>query len=365
MYHLDGLRCDAIHMIFDTSAVHFWELVYHKLNKLKAHTGRPFYLVAESDLNSPRVIQSPEQGGWGFDAQWLDDFHHALYVLLDKNGKERYGDFGRMDQLAKAYTDGFVHSGEYVEFRKRKYGASSKGFNGEHFVAFNSNHDQVGNRIRGERLSSLVNFDRLKIAAAALLLAPYVPMLFMGEEYGEDTPFFYFVNYANEELQKEVIEGRKKEFEKFKGQGEHEDPNSIETFNQSKVQWSKRRTGKYAILLDWHRQLINLRKTSPVLQNFTKEGIAVDTIGEKGFVLHRSSEDKQKQMLCFFNLSEEIITYKIAEDLLEWHKILDSNHSSYLEKEKELMHAAPDILAGGEEFVLSPLSVSVYAVSLH
>ncbi|MDF2457152.1 MAG: malto-oligosyltrehalose trehalohydrolase [Cytophagaceae bacterium] len=335
------------------------------MNKLKAHTGRPFYLVAESYLNSPRVIQSPEQGGWGFDAQWLDDFHHALYVLLDKNGKERYGDFGRMDQLAKAYTDGFVHSGEYVEFRKRKYGASSKGFNGEHFVAFNSNHDQVGNRIRGERLSSLVNFDRLKIAAAALLLAPYVPMLFMGEEYGEDTPFFYFVNYANEELQKEVIEGRKKEFEKFKGQGEHEDPNSIETFNQSKVQWSKRRTGKYAILLDWHRQLINLRKTSPVLQNFTKEGIAVDTIGEKGFVLHRSSEDKQKQMLCFFNLSEEIITYKIAEDLLEWHKILDSNHSSYLEKEKELMHAAPDILAGGEEFVLSPLSVSVYAVSLH
>jgi len=365
IYHLDGLRCDAVHMIFDTSAVHFWELVHEKLDQLKAKTSRSFYLIAESDFNSPRVIQPVEQGGWNFDAQWLDDFHHALYVLLDKQGIERYGDFGRMDQLAKAYTDGFVHSGEYVEFRKRKYGASSKEIDGEHFVAFNLNHDQAGNRVRGERLSSLVNFDRLKIAAAALLLAPYVPMLFMGEEYGEDTPFFYFVDYSNEYLRNAVLEGRKKEFEKFKGQGEHEDPNSIETFNQSKIKWQKRNTGKYSLLLDWHRRLIGLRKTSAALKNFSKADLSVDTIGEQGFVLHRTSKDKQERLLCLFNLSEESITYKLSEELLEWNKILDSHDPLFYENRNKRIGLAQDTITGGTEVILYPLSVAVYAVSFH
>jgi maltooligosyltrehalose trehalohydrolase len=362
LYHLDGLRCDAVHMMFDTGAVHFWELVNEKLAVLKAETGRLLYLVAESDFNSPRIIQPPSQGGWGFQAQWLDDFHHALYVLLDPKGIQRYGDFGRMAQLAKAYTDGFVHSGEYVHFRKKKYGRSSSGINGEHFVAFNLNHDQAGNRVRGERLSMLVNFDRLKIAAAALLLAPYVPMLFMGEEYGEDVPFFYFVNYADENLKKAVIEGRIKEFENFNQEGEVEDPNSIETFNQSKIQWHKRNTSHYAKLLSWHRLLINLRKTSPVLKNFSKEDVSVDVIDEKGFVLYRASEDKQEKWMCLFNLSEETISYTVPDPLSEWSKILDSNRTECLEDENQQPLLSKDLLPGGMEMVIPPLNVLVYAL---
>ncbi|MBU1821504.1 MAG: malto-oligosyltrehalose trehalohydrolase, partial [Bacteroidetes bacterium] len=193
-YHIDGLRLDAVHTIYDTGAVSFWELTRQRIELLQQKIGRTFYLVAESDLNSPRVVKSPEVGGMGFEAQWLDDFHHALYVLLDEKGQERYADFGQMEQLAKAYTDGFVHSGEYVKFRKRKHGASSVGIPGEKFVVFNQNHDQIGNRVGGERLSVLVDFERQKLAAAAVLLSPYVPMLFMGEEYAENTPFFYFVS---------------------------------------------------------------------------------------------------------------------------------------------------------------------------
>ena len=258
-------------MIFDFGAVSFWELIHKKREAAEIKTGRKFYLIAESDLNAPRVVKPAETGGLGFDAQWLDDFHHALYVLLDKDGRTRYEDFGYLEQLAKAYTDGFVHSGEYVKFRKRKHGASSAGIPGDKFVVFNLNHDQVGNRAKGERLSLLVNFEQQKLAAAALLLSPYIPLLFMGEDYGEDAPFFYFISHSDEKLIESVREGRKKEFESYKWQSEPPDPQLEKTFNSSRIHWEKRSRKPYKILLEWHKMLISLRQNLSALQNFNKK----------------------------------------------------------------------------------------------
>lgn len=327
-FHMDGLRLDAIHCIFDNGAQHFWEFLNNKVNDLEMKLGRHLYLVAESDLNDPKVIKSPEAGGYGFDAQWLDDFHHAAYVQIDENGKDRYKDFQSLDQLAKAFTDGFVHSGEYVEFRKRKHGSSSAGISGNKFVVFNQNHDQVGNREKGERLSVLVNADRVKLAAATLFLSPYIPMLFMGEEYGEDQPFFYFVNHADPELVNAVREGRKNEFKDFNWAADPPDPQAEETFTNSKLQWSKRDEGKYGIIHAWHKALIRLRK-QPALQTFKKNNIRAYVLENKGLVLHRRSEDELQYLICFLNFSTEAISYTLPGTTGSWISLLDSNDSQW------------------------------------
>jgi maltooligosyltrehalose trehalohydrolase len=290
-YHIDGLRLDAVHEIFDRNAVRIWELLHTTLHKWRQQSGRPFYLIAESDLNSPRVVAAPETGGHGFDSQWMDDFHHALYILLHKEGIRHYKDFGRLDQFAKSYTEGFVHSGEYVTFRHRLHGASSTGLPGYQFVVFNQNHDLPGNRPGGERLSALVDHHRLKLAAAAVLLSPYLPLLFMGEEYGEDNPFYFFSDHQDQRLRDELREGRKKEFATFEWGGEPPDPQDENLFTQSKLQWNKREEGKYRLLLDWHRQLITLRKTHPLLKDLSRKNIRADLAGRSVLAVHRHNAD--------------------------------------------------------------------------
>jgi maltooligosyltrehalose trehalohydrolase len=349
-FHIDGLRIDAVHMAFDSGAVNFWELMHGKINRLQQSIGRPLYTIAESDLNSPKIVKGPEAGGFGFTAQWLDDFHHALYVLLDTKGKNRYADFGLMEQLAKAYTDGFVHSGEYVTFRKRKHGASSAGVRGDKFVIFNLNHDQVGNRVRGERLCMLVDKQRLKIAAAAIFLAPYIPMLFMGEEYADESPFFYFVSHSDKELIKAVQAGRKKEFENYKWSAEPPDPQDEETFNASKLRWTKKSEGKHREILEWHKQLITLRQSHPVLRNFNKNDIRAYVIGQEGIVLHRDDENGLQQLLCVFNFSEKPVEARLPKVANGWKKILDSNHEG----------TDTGISRAEETVLISPLSVSIY-----
>ncbi|KQS26798.1 malto-oligosyltrehalose trehalohydrolase [Dyadobacter sp. Leaf189] len=330
-YHLDGLRLDAIHTIYDKGAVHFWELVEQKLKQARQRNGRTFHMIAESDLNSPKVVKSAEYGGYGFDAQWLDDFHHAFYVMLDPAGADRYADFGKVEQVAKAFTDGFVHSGEYVKFRKRRHGASSVGLPGDSFVVFNLNHDQVGNRVGGERLSVLVDFERQKLAAAAIMLSPYVPMLFMGEEYGEDTPFFYFVSHTEEDLIEKVVEGRASEFAEFGWDEQPPNPQEEDTFQRSKIQWEKRNTGKYRVLRDWHSTLIKLRQTHPALRNFNKNDVRVHLLGPQAFVLIRLSADQQVQLACIFNLSDNTVTWTFPEDKPQWTVLLDSAEMQWAE----------------------------------
>lgn len=358
-YHLDGIRIDAIHMMFDSGAVNFWELVQKKLKKAEQQAGRMFYLIAECDLNSPRITKPVETGGFGFDSQWLDDFHHALYVLLDPDGKNRYEDFGRIEQLSKAYKEGFVHSGEYVRFRKRKHGASSAGFPGDRFVVFNQNHDQIGNRVKGERLSQLVGFKQMKVAAAALFMSPYVPMLFMGEEYGEDNPFFYFVSHSDSNLIKAVREGRKKEFSNYKWQAEPPDPQSEDTFNSSTIDREKRLSGHYRKLLEWNKLLISLRRRKAALQNFDKDGIFIYTNHAPGFMIHRKSDDDMEHMLCFFNLSDEEIRFFVPSHLQIMFREADSTIFTFSDDEAA-SHYQMEIM-GGQEINIKPWNVVIYS----
>jgi len=305
-------------------------------------------------------VKAVDEGGFGFTAQWLDDFHHALYVLLNPADQKRYYDFGTMQQLAKAYTDGFVHSGEWVKFRKRKYGASSAGIPGNKFIVFSLNHDQVGNRVDGARLCMQIDFERIKLAAAAILLSPYVPMLFMGEEYADDTPFYYFVSHSDKELIKAVQEGRKNEFKEFGFEGESPDPQSEETFNASKIHWEKRNQGQHKIILNWHKELIGLRKTNAVLKNFSKKDITVETFGEDGFVLMRQSSQENEKMICFFNLSEKEISFKIPDWFGQGKKVIDSKDDQWILQKDQSKQKHPSQIKSGENFSLAPLSVVVY-----
>jgi maltooligosyltrehalose trehalohydrolase len=358
-YHLDGLRLDAVHMVFDNGALHFCQYLNDKVQLLQQQLGRPLHIIAESDLNSPRVVNSPAIGGYGFSAQWLDDFHHALYAILDQKGKERYYDFGLMEQLAKTYTDGFVHSGEYVQFRKRKHGVSSAGIPGNKFVAFTSNHDQVGNRPNGERLPVLIDFERLKLAAAALLLSPYVPMLFMGEEYADAVPFYYFISHSDPALIEAVRKGRKEEFKDFKTEGESPDPQDERAFDLSKLQWHQRDEGHGAILLRWYKKLISLRNAIPALKNFNKNDIHAQVIAQFGLIIHRQEEGVKRHLLCLFNFSEKEIQCSIPFYAQKYSVVIDSRGKEWNENYAEVP-VMPPSLSAGKKVMMMPLSVSVY-----
>jgi len=360
-YHIDGLRLDAVHEIYDKGAESIWQLMQQKVTTAEQQLGRRLYLVAECDLNSPHVIKHTEDGGMGFDAQWLDDFHHILYVMIDPNGRERYMDFYRMEQLAKAYKEGFVHSGEWVAFRKRKHGTSSAGVPGNHFIAFNLNHDQVGNRIGGERLSMLVNFEKQKLAAAALMLSPYVPMLFMGEEYGEDTPFFFFISHHDQNNIKAVQEGRRKEFANYslKEGEDFPDPYDVNTFNRCKLQWHKRKEGKYKVMLDWMKTLIQLRQTNTVLQNLDKNNIQAYNINQDGLIIIRQNDAGNDFLVCCFNFSDKSLNYTLPAYKENWYKILDSKEQQWMTD--ETAHRLVMDVKGGETIQLQPVSAVVYS----
>lgn len=322
-YHLDGLRLDAIHEIYDRNAVRVWDELYAAVKRCEERLGRRFYLIAESDTNDPRTVQPPALGGKGFDAQWLDDFHHALYVLLHPPGWRHYQDFGGIEQLAKAYLTAFVHSGEYVQFRQRRHGAPAAGVSGEHFIIFNQNHDLPGNRPDGKRLAGLVELPVLKLAAAVVLLSPYIPMLFMGEEYGEQAPFFFFSDYQEAETTKGLTEGRRQQFVSFQFEGEPRDPQEEEVFLQSKLRWERRREGKHAELLALHTRLLRLRREHPLLADLSKDRLRVDVIGEKGLAVHRWSVRGDLRLACLFNFSFEA-ALPVGRDYTGWKKLVDS-----------------------------------------
>jgi maltooligosyltrehalose trehalohydrolase len=278
---------------------------------------------------------------------------------LDEEGKDRYADFGRMEQLAKAYTDGFVHSGEYVQFRKRRHGSSSVGVRGDAFVVFNQNHDQVGNRVGGERLSMLVSEERQKLAAAAILLAPYVPMLFMGEEYASDSPFFYFISHSDKDLIKMVVEGRQKEFSNYNWDTAPPNPQDVTTFQRSKLDWEVRRKDSHLEMLNWHRTLISLRKSKPALQNFIKNDLRVNLFGDRGLVLHRQCRQQKQQLLCIFNFGTEDLFLRISGQHLLWNKLIDSREASWMDETKTCTNF-PQQVRGEETLLVKGLSSVVY-----
>jgi maltooligosyltrehalose trehalohydrolase len=325
-YHLDGLRLDAIHEIFDRNARTIWDELYAAFRQWEQQSGRKCWLMAESDSNDPAVLRPPAAGGLGFDAQWMDDFHHALYVLIHPAGWKHYRDFGGVVRLAKAIAEGFVHSGEYVRFRHRRHGASSAGISGEHFIVFNQNHDLPGNRPGGERLSMLVGPAALKLAAAVVLLSPYVPMLFMGEEYGEDAPFHFFSDYRDPATTSGLIEGRKKQFADFQFEGTVRDPQDAAVFLESRLQWEKRYSGRYAILLRWHSELIRLRRSHPLLRDLSKDRLRADVVGRLGLIVYRYSYDLLRHLVCIYNFSpDEPLETEIVYATGEWRLVLASH----------------------------------------
>jgi maltooligosyltrehalose trehalohydrolase len=265
-YHIDGLRIDAIHAIFDVSATHFLEQLAREVDELEAHTGRHLTLIAESDLNDPRVVTPLEYGGYGIDAQWNDDFHHALHTTLTGERSGYYEDFHGLVDLVKSLRDAFVYDGRYSPHRRRHHGRKPQALSGSRFVGFLQNHDQVGNRAKGERISQSMSLGRLQIGAALVLCSPFVPLLFQGEEFGASAPFAYFTHHSDPDLASAVTEGRRAEFAAFGWRPEEvPDPQALETFSRAKLNWDEIDHEPHKTLLDWYRRLIALRKGTPDL----------------------------------------------------------------------------------------------------
>jgi maltooligosyltrehalose trehalohydrolase len=266
-YHADGVRLDAVHALFDNSAKHIVESIAEEVWRLSLALGRYKFVIAESDLNDPRVVRSREAGGYGVDAQWSDDFHHALHAALTGERDGYYVDFGGLEPLRLVLANNFYHDGRFSEFRNQRFGRRADNVGASSFVVYTQNHDQVGNRAKGERLSELLELPRLKIAAAILLFSPFVPMLFQGEEWAASSPFLYFTDHQEEGLGKAVSEGRKKEFASFVwSPDEIPDPQSPESFDASKLAWEERDHGMHADMLAWYKALIQLRRQWPVLR---------------------------------------------------------------------------------------------------
>jgi maltooligosyltrehalose trehalohydrolase len=306
-FHFDGLRLDAVHAIIDLGARHILKAIAEIAHDAGSRRGWPALVVAESDLNDPRLVYGPERGGHELDAQWADDFHHTVHSFLTGELEGYYADFGEASQLATAMERPFVYAWGYSPFRGRKHGAVPEGLPGDEFVVCVQNHDQVGNRARGDRLSSILNSpSKERLAASLLLLSPYVPLLFMGEEYGEEAPFPYFCSFHDPKLIEAVRAGRKKEFEAFAWQGEVPDPAAEATFAAAKLRWSWLEGTRHAGLRRLYRDLIAARRQWPPLRDFQQRSARLLPDEKAGPVLEliRGDEAAGDSIRALFNLSD-------------------------------------------------------------
>jgi maltooligosyltrehalose trehalohydrolase len=283
-YHCDGLRLDAVHAIADDSAVHILETLAAEVDALAGHVHRPLFLIAESDLNDPRFVRSREAGGYGLDSAWADEWHHALHAVLTGERGGYYEDFGTLALLAKALRQAWVYDGQWSPHRQRVHGRPPVGLSGQQFVVFTENHDQVGNRAMGERLSALTSTARLKVAAALLLTGPFTPLLFQGEEWAATTPFQYFTDH-DPDLGRAVSVGRRREFATFGWDPARvPDPQDLATFERSKLDWTEAALPPHQDMLGWYRQLIALRRRFPALSDPRLDGVEVTHDEDTGWV---------------------------------------------------------------------------------
>lgn len=320
-YHFDALRLDALHHVYDRSARHFIQELTERVGHLSHQSARRYYLIGESDLDDVRFLKPPSDGGYGLDAQWCDDFHHCLHTLLTGESTGYYEDFGRLAQMAKAFKAGFVYSWQFSRFRRKFHGSSSRQRPARQFVVFAQNHDQTGNRMLGERLSTLVDFESLKLAAGTFLLSPYLPLLFMGEEYAEEAPFLYFVSHTDEELIAAVREGRQAEFEAFQWDQPCPDPQAPETFQESKLHWDQRTRARHRILRAFYERLLELRRGIPHV--VSKKNLTVGTLPrQKALLWHRRHEWGEVAGLMNFDAEPQEVSLPASGWI--WGKILDS-----------------------------------------
>lgn len=274
-YHADGLRVDAVHAFYDKSALNFLEELGSSVHRLEGELGRRLIVIAESDLNDPQVVRSTEAGGYGLRAQWSDDFHHAIHALVTGERWGYYEDFGALGMVAYALERNYVFDGAYQSSRGCRHGRFAADLPPDRFLGYIQNHDQVGNRARGERLSHIAGTEAQKVAAAVYLFSPFVPMLFQGEEWAASTPFLYFTDHQDPDLGEAVREGRQREFS-FQS-SDVPDPQSPETAADSVLRWSERETSPHAEMLTWYRVLITLRRTWPELAAGRRDDMAVES----------------------------------------------------------------------------------------
>jgi maltooligosyltrehalose trehalohydrolase len=354
-YHVDALRLDAVHAITDMSARPFLQELAIRVSDYSQKQQREHYLIAESNLNDSKTLRPIREEGHGLHAQWLDDFHHCVHTLLTGERDGYYCDFGRPAQLAKSLNEGFVYSGDYSEFRKRRHGNSSSHIPPRSLVAFTSNHDQIGNRMRGERMVSLVSFEGAKLHAAATLLSPFVPMIFMGEEYADPAPFKYFVSHSDADVIEAVRKGRREEFSTFAWQGSLPDPQSEGEFLDSKLDWQLRETGANRVMRDVYAALISLRTTIYAGEAMDRHSRNATSIDDARVILLLAEAGSRKAMILFnFNTVDSTFPVDVAGRI--WTRTFDTAEERWGGPGSLL---AP-VVRSSAAVTMRPLSAAVY-----
>ncbi len=352
-YHIDALRLDAVHSIYDNGSVHFLSELKQNIEKYNKDEGQNHYLITENDLNDSKVVKT-ENGGYGIDAQWNDDFHHSIHALMTGEKKGYYIDFGKLWHFKKTFSQGYVYGNAYSVFRKKTHGSISKGIPASKFVVFIQNHDQIGNRPQGERLTVLISFEALKVSVALMVLSPYIPLIFMGEEYAEDKPFLYFASHSDKDLIKSVINGRKEEFSSFNWEKSPPDPQDKKTFLNSKLDFSKLKQKKHKIANEYYKKIIALRKSDTLLNKLSNKHIKIEINEEKKImVIHRGCG--QKQILYLINFNNKPATISI-DNGGKWEKLLDSSRKKWLGPEAML----PKIIKGNKNYNINGLNIGIY-----
>jgi maltooligosyltrehalose trehalohydrolase len=362
-FHIDALRLDAVHGIVDRNAQPFLSLLRSVVDDFQRQSGRRVHLIAESDANDFRVVAPRETGGYGMHAQWSDDLHHALHSLQSGERDGYYADFGSPEKLAKALQQGFVLTGGYSQFRQRRHGSSPSTIHPSQLVVCSQNHDQVGNRPFGERSSALLTLEEQKLSAGTILLSPYLPLLFMGEEYGETAPFLYFTSHGDKKLAEAVRRGRKDEFAAFAWKGDVPDPQAESTFQRSKLNHSLRDQQPHNVLWHFYRELIRLRKTSPALRHLTKDACEVEICGSDGSLLLMRRWWDTEEAVAFFNFGNRAVNYSGPFPPGEWSTLLDSSESKWLGPGS----AIPPVLADDEvvDLTLQPKTFCIFGGIRH
>jgi len=325
-FHIDVLRLDAIHSIFDAGERHVLAQMQQQVERAGQRLGREFHLIAESNLNDPRILLSSEQGGHGLAAEWTDDFHFSLHALLTHENKGHYADFGKVSQLATVFRDGWFFQGQHSKYRRGPHGKPPGGIARSQFVAYHQNHDQIGNRVWGERIGALVDFESQKLAAGVTLLSPFVPLLFMGEEYGHPGPFLYFTSHGDPGLIEAVRRGRRNEYAEFGWTGESPDPQSASSFDKSKLSHEIRNTAHHDTLLRFYQELIRFRRAHQLGTNADLE--IVDSEAPPMLTILRSVAGRR--LLMVFNFSDAEIEIPPRAREVQWTVELFSADARWL-----------------------------------
>lgn len=353
-YHIDGVRLDAILSMQDNSPKHFLQELTKTVKSFSKFTGKKTHLIAETGYNVPNVLTSLNQGGYGFDAQWLDDFQHALFALVTGEREGYYKDYGTVQDLVEALSEGYVYVGEPPHFKRKAPDDSYRWIPADKFIVFSQNHDQVGNRLIGDRLTTIAGFEAAKLAAGIVLLSPYVPLLFMGEEYGETAPFLFFTDYQGKELSDAVRTGRKQEFAHFHWKGEVPDPQSAEAFEKSKINWKRRYAGKEEKTASYYRTLIGLRKKLLLFHSEPGRKISHISKQDKTLFIHKKSKDATAGIVANFSSQQSSYAFPFEEGI--YKKILDSSDAAWIGSGLSL----PDKAAKGDLHVIQGFGFAVF-----